>query len=101
MTAKDARAPSKLKTIGFTPFLYCSNQPLFRVCRDVPLSDALSMASDFLILAKELTREAAFNRDTDRHLWAAHYLTAMGQAVVDDVVKVLEPPACTKTDSKK
>ncbi|QCY15569.1 DUF3077 domain-containing protein [Pseudomonas sp. MPC6] len=28
-------------------------------------------------------------KDTDRHAWAAHYLTAMRKAVVDDAVKVL------------
>ena len=92
---------SNLKTIGFTPFIYCSNQPLFHVTLDVPLSDALAMASDFLFLAKELAKDAAYARDTDRHAWAAHYLTAMSKAVVDDAVKVLERPTRTKTESKK
>ncbi len=46
--------------------------------------------------ARELTRDAAFNRDTDRHIWAAHYLTAMSKAVVDDAVKVLERPVAIK-----
>ena len=90
MTKANPSASSELKTIGLTPFIYCSNQPLFHVTRDVPLSDALAMASDFLFLSKELTRDAAFNRDTDRHIWAAHYLTAMSKAVIDDVTKVLE-----------
>jgi hypothetical protein len=101
MSKTDTRDLSDLKTIGFTPFIYCSNQPLFRVVRDVPLGDALAMASDFLFLAKELTKDAAYARDTDRHAWAAHYLTAMSKAVVDDAVKVLERPARTKTESKK
>ncbi|MHC8340668.1 DUF3077 domain-containing protein [Pseudomonas sp. HLT2-19-2] len=102
MTKTNPSEPSELKTIGLTPFIYCSNQALFRVSRDVPLGDALAMASDFLFLAKELTRDAAFNRDTDRHIWAAHYLTAMSKAVIDDVVKVLTPPpARTKAESKK
>ncbi|MBK5415735.1 DUF3077 domain-containing protein [Pseudomonas sp. TH31] len=79
----------ELKTIGLTPVLYCSDRPLFHVTRDVPLGDALSMASDFLFLAKALTKDAAFNRDTDTHAWAAHYLTSMSKAVVDDAVKVL------------
>jgi hypothetical protein len=78
-----------LKTIGLTPALYCSNRPLFHVTRDVPLGDALSMASDFMFLAKALTKEAAYNRDTDTHAWAAHYLTSLSKAVVDDAVKVL------------
>jgi len=92
---------SELRTIGFTPFIYCSNQPLFRVVRDVPLGDALAMASDFLFLAKELTRDAAFNRDTDRHIWAAHYLTAMSKAVVDDAMKVLQGPPPARAESQK
>ena len=100
MNKTDSSAISELKTIGLTPFIYCSNQPLFHVTRGAPLADALAMASDFLFLAKELTRDAAFNRETDRHIWAAHYLTAMSKAVVDDVVKVLERPAQTTTESK-
>ncbi|MEO4014781.1 DUF3077 domain-containing protein [Pseudomonas rossensis] len=104
MSKTDPSTPSELKTIGFTPFIYCSNQALFRVSRDVPLGDALAMASDFLFLAKELTKDAAYARDTDRHAWAAHYLTAMSKAVIDDAVKVLTPPpptARTKAESKK
>lgn len=79
----------ELKTIGLTPAIYCSEQPLFHVTRDVPLGDALAMASDFLFLAKALTKDAAYARDTDYQAWAAHYLTAMSKAVVDDAVKVL------------
>ena len=81
--------PPELKTIGLTPAIYCADQPLFHVTRSVPLGDALSMASDFLFLAKTLTEDAAYARDTDRHAWAAHYLTSMSKALVDDAVKVL------------
>ncbi|VVM58586.1 hypothetical protein PS662_01188 [Pseudomonas fluorescens] len=79
----------ELKTIGLTPAIYCGDEPLFHVTRNVPLGDALAMASDFLFLAKALAKDAAYARDTDYHAWAAHYLTAMSKAVVDDVVKVL------------
>ena len=90
--------PSELKTIGFTPFLYLSDQPLFHVCRDVPIADALAQASDLLFLAKSLTVDAAYAQDSERHAWAAHYLTAMSKAVIDDVVKVLtRKPAQTRT----
>jgi hypothetical protein len=85
--------PSELKTIGFTPFIYCSNQALFHVSRGVPLADALAQASNLLFLAKELTVDAAYAKDTDRHAWAAHYLTAMSKAVIDDVAKVLDREA--------
>jgi len=80
---------TELKTIGLTPAIYCADQALFHVTRGVPLGDALSMASDFLFLAKTLTEDAAYARDTDRHAWAAHYLTSMSKALVDDAVKVL------------
>jgi hypothetical protein len=90
MTKPISPDPSQLKTIGFTPFIYCSNQALFHVSRGVPLVDALAQASNLLSLAKELTLDAAYAKDTDRHAWAAHYLTAMSKAVIDDVAKVLE-----------
>ena len=94
--------PSELKTIGLTPFIYCSNQALFHVSSGVPLADALAQASNLLYLAKELTMDAAYAKDTDRHAWAAHYLTSMSKAVVDDVMKVLERgPDRTDTKSKK
>ena len=80
---------TELKTIGLTPAIYCADQALFHVTRGVPLGDALSMASDFLFLAKTLTEDAAYARDSDRHAWAAYYLTSMSKALVDDAVKVL------------
>ena len=94
--------PSELKTIGFTPFLFLSNQPLFHVCRDVPIADALAQASDLLYLAKSLTVDAAYAQDSDRHAWAAHYLTTMSKAVIDDVVKVLtRRPAGASKDANR
>lgn len=83
--------PEEAKTIGFTPLIYCSGKALFRICAGVPVSKALQQASDFLHLAKMLAEDAAFTKDTDRHAWAAHYLTAMGKAVIDDVVKAVTP----------
>ncbi|VVO33953.1 DUF3077 domain-containing protein [Pseudomonas fluorescens] len=89
MTKANPSDHSELKTIGFTPFLYLSDQPLFHVCRNVPIADALAQASNLLFLAKSLTVDAAYAQDSDRHAWAAHYLTTMSKAVIDDVVKVL------------
>ncbi|RON31888.1 hypothetical protein BK661_16010 [Pseudomonas frederiksbergensis] len=88
---------SELKTIGFTPCLYSADDPLFHVSAGVPISKALAQASDLLFLAKSFAEDAAYARDTDRHAWAAHYLTAMSKAVVDDVVKVLTQPPQTAT----
>ncbi|WP_367374989.1 DUF3077 domain-containing protein [Pseudomonas lini] len=43
---------------------------------------------------------AAFARDTDRHAWAAHDLTAMGKAAIDDGEKAVTPrPAQTKDEA--
>ncbi|WP_433737451.1 DUF3077 domain-containing protein [Pseudomonas putida] len=89
MTKTTTSEASELKTVGFTPFLYLSDQPLFHVCRDVPIADALAQASDLLFLAKSLTVDATYAQDSDPHAWAAHYLTTMSKAVIDDVVKVL------------
>ena len=89
MNKTNSPSPSELKTVGFTPFLYLSEQPLFHVCRDVPIADALAQASDLLSLAKAFAEDAAYSKDSDRHAWAAHYLTTMSKAVIDDVVKVI------------
>ncbi|WP_130907976.1 DUF3077 domain-containing protein [Pseudomonas sp. Sample_16] len=100
MTKTNTSAISELKTVGFTPFMYLSDQPLFHVCRDVPIADALAQASDLLFLAKSLTIDAAYAQDSDRHAWAAHYLTTMSKAVIDDVVKVLtRRPAQTRKEA--
>ncbi|MGE8187658.1 DUF3077 domain-containing protein [Pseudomonas sp. NPDC086278] len=100
MTKPDLSAFSNLKTIGFTPLIYCSDQALFNVRSGAPIVEALSQASDLLFLAKSFAEDAAYAKDTDRHAWAAHYLSAMGKAVIDDVVKVLTPrPERTKTES--
>ena len=102
MTKTIPPATAELKTIGFTPFTYCSDQPLFHVSAGVPIVNALAQASDLLSLAKSFAEDAAYAKDTDRHAWAAHYLTAMGKAVIDDVVKVLTPrPARTATESEE
>lgn len=87
MTETDST--SDLKTIGLTPFIYCANQPFFHVSAGVPIGDALTQASDMLFLVKAFAEEAAYDKATDRHAWAAHYLAAMSKAVIDDVVKVL------------
>ncbi|MCP1443049.1 hypothetical protein J3D54_002181 [Pseudomonas sp. GGS8] len=97
-----SKTTAELKTIGFTPFIYHSDQPLFHVSAGVPIVDALTQASDLLSLAKSFAEDAAYAKDTDRHAWAAHYLTSMSKAVTDDVVKVLTPrPARTATESEE
>jgi len=92
---------SELKTIGLTPAIYCGDQALLHVTRNVPLGDALSMASDFLFLAKALTQDAAYSKDTDYHAWAAHYLTSMSKALMDDALKVLTRDRGNASASKR
>ncbi|UZE84762.1 DUF3077 domain-containing protein [Pseudomonas viciae] len=82
---------TEAKTIGYTPFHYCSDRALFRVNGGVPLQEALERASDLLHLAYRLAEDATFERKTDRYAWAAHYLMEMSKAVIDDVVKVMTP----------
>ncbi|WP_460140067.1 DUF3077 domain-containing protein [Pseudomonas sp. S2_E01] len=91
----------RLTTIGLTPFHYCNNEPLFRVNRGVPIVDALEQVSDLLHLARLLTVDAAYSRDSDRHAWAAHHLTSMSKAVIDDVQKVLSRWPPMKTDGQQ
>jgi hypothetical protein len=93
MNNADPPQLSNLKTAGLTLFLYRADQPLFQVSAGVPIREALAQASDLLSLAKAFAEDAAYSKDTDRHAWAAHYLTAMGKAVIDDVVQVLPPQA--------
>ncbi len=101
MTETDLHGLASVKTIGFTPFLYNADQAFFNVRSGIPIIDALSQSSDLLSLAKSFAEDAAFTRDTDRHAWAAHYLTVMGKALVDDVIQTLMPrPARTKTESE-
>ncbi|WGT33015.1 DUF3077 domain-containing protein [Pseudomonas atacamensis] len=45
--------------------------------------------------------QAFFNVRAGIHAWAAHYLTVMGKALIDDVIQALIPrPARTKTESE-
>ncbi|MFJ7314456.1 DUF3077 domain-containing protein [Pseudomonas sp. NPDC098747] len=101
MTETDLHGLANVKTIGFTPFLYNSDQAYFNVRSGIPIVDALTQSSDLLYLAKSFAEDAAYAKDTDRHAWAAHYLTMMGKALIDDVIQALMPrPARTKTESE-
>lgn len=82
-------APFDLKTIGLCAVHDCYKKSLFRVNRGIPIDDALAQASDLLGLAAKFAEDAAFQRETDRHAWAAHHLTTMGRAVIDDVLTSL------------
>ncbi|MEX5665490.1 DUF3077 domain-containing protein [Pseudomonas neuropathica] len=95
MTESTKPHPSDLKTIGLTPFIYCSNQPLFHVSAGIPIGDALSQASDLLFLVKAFAEDAAYDKKNDRHAWGAYFLAAMSKAVIDDVMKVINHQSFT------
>ncbi|WP_367256099.1 DUF3077 domain-containing protein [Pseudomonas sp. stari2] len=101
MSKQSPSSPSDLTTVGFTSFLYSSDMALFNVRSGVPIVEALSQASDLLFLAKSFAEDAAYDKESDRHAWAAHYLTIMGKALMDDVTKSLMPRVTrTKTESE-
>lgn len=103
MIETKSSTPTDLTTIGFTSFLYGSgsDQAFFNVRSGVPIVEALSQASDLLFLAKSFAEDAAYDKENDRHAWAAHYLTIMGKALMDDVTKSLMPRVTrTKTESE-
>lgn len=81
--------PVELKTLGLCALHDCYKNSLFRVNSGIPIEEALSQASDLLGLATTFAEDAAYQRNTDRPAWAAHHLTAMGRAVVDDVVAAI------------
>jgi hypothetical protein len=101
MSKQSPSSPSDLTTVGFTSFLFNSDLALFNVRSGVPIVEALSQASDLLFLAKSFAEDAAYDKESDRHAWAAHYLTIMGKALMDDVTKSLMPRVTrTKTESE-
>ncbi|GAB5341339.1 DUF3077 domain-containing protein [Pseudomonas fluorescens] len=82
---------ASITTQGATTFAQCGNphQTLFRLTAGVPVSDALEYASDLLSCANHMTLLATHGDNTEQCVMAAHYLSEMGKAVVDDVTTAL------------
>ncbi|UUQ64502.1 DUF3077 domain-containing protein [Pseudomonas fuscovaginae UPB0736] len=76
-------------TLGVTTFSQCGSQgrELFRVNPDVPILEAMEHASVLLYCAKALSLDAALESDGERYAWAAHYLSDMGKAIIDDLTQ--------------
>lgn len=76
---------------GATTFAQCGrpHQTLFRLSAGVPVSDALEYASDLLSCANHITLLATHGDNTEQCAMAAHYLSEMGKAVIDDVASAL------------
>jgi hypothetical protein len=99
MTETDLHGLANVKTIGFTPFLYNSDQAFFNVRAGIPISRCPVQILRPAVPRKSFAEDAAFIKSTDRHAWAAHYLTVMGKALLDDVIQTLTPrPPRTKAE---
>lgn len=85
------RLEASITTQGATTFAQCGkpHQTLFRLSVGVPVSDALEYASDLLSCANRMTLLATHGDNTEQCAMAAHYLSEMGKAVIDDVTSAL------------
>lgn len=82
---------ANVTTQGATTFAQCGqpNQTLFRLSAGVPVSDALENASDLLSCANRMTLLATHGDSTEQCAMAAHYVSEMSKAVIDDVTTAL------------
>lgn len=82
---------ANITTQGATTFAQCGHphQMLFRFSAGVPVSDALEYASDLLSCANHMTLLAIHGDNIEQCAMAAHYLSEMGKAVIDDVTTAL------------
>lgn len=80
-----------ITTQGATTFAQYGqpHQTLFGLSAGVPVSDALEYASDLLSCANRMTLLATHGDNTEQCAMAAHYLSEMGKAVIDDVTSAL------------
>ncbi|NMZ81960.1 DUF3077 domain-containing protein [Pseudomonas mandelii] len=78
-------------TQGATTFAQCGDatQMLFRLSANVPLTDALEHASNLLSCATHMSLLATHGDGAEHCAMAAHYLSEMSKAVIDDVATAL------------
>ncbi|MBD9591080.1 DUF3077 domain-containing protein [Pseudomonas sp. PDM03] len=82
---------TNITTQGLTAFAQCgdSTQMLFRLSANVPLTDALEHASNLLSCATRMSLLATHGDGAEDCAMAAHYLSEMSKAVIDDVTTAL------------
>ena len=82
---------ANVTTQGATTFAQCgdSTQMLFRLSANVPLTDALEHASNLLSCATRMSLLATHGDGAEDCAMAAHYLSEMSKAVIDDVTTAL------------
>ena len=80
MTAEDTQC-----TVGKTIYCQGENQthPLFRIEAGIPCQNAREQASELMGYARDLTIDGLME-DKPKLIWAAHYLCALGKALLDD-----------------
>ncbi|MCE5987254.1 MULTISPECIES: DUF3077 domain-containing protein [unclassified Pseudomonas] len=80
MTTEDTQC-----TVGKTIFYQGENQtlPLFRIEPGIPCQNAREQASELMGYARDLTIDGLME-DKPKLIWAAHYLCALGKALLDD-----------------
>jgi len=80
MTTEDTNC-----TVGKTIFFQVENQthPLFRIEPGIPCQNAREQASELMGYARDLTIDGLME-DKPKLIWAAHYLCALGKALLDD-----------------
>jgi len=80
--------PQTIKTLGTITFSTCgeTGQPLFRLNPEIPIESALEHASNLLACASEISLDAALGDAGKQSVWAAHYLSEMAKAIVDDAL---------------
>ncbi|HEX8592496.1 MAG TPA: DUF3077 domain-containing protein [Pseudomonas sp.] len=86
------------KTLGTITFSTCgaANQPLFRINPEIPIESALEHASNLLACIKALTLDTALGDASKQALWAAHYLSDMARAIVDDALASSAAARCVE-----
>jgi len=72
-------------TVGKTTFFQGENQahPLFRIEAGIPCQEAREQASELMGYVRELTIIGLMD-EKPIMVWAAHYLSAMAKALMDD-----------------
>lgn len=82
MTTDTPKTPT---TVGKTRF--CQGEenprPLFRIEPGIPCQDARDQASELMDYVRHLTLVGVMDEDP-RMVWAAHYLSALAKALLDD-----------------
>ena len=72
-------------TVGKTKFYQGEGhtQPLFCVASGIPCQHAHEQASELMGYVRDLTLNGLMEEDSSS-LWAAHYLSALAKALMDD-----------------